>query len=80
MPGPVSDSYDPEFGTGENARMVKDEIESCIRAIGGQAGLRSRKPILEVLSGPAKTYATVTLSRRSWRAVRFALHRALETL
>lgn len=26
MPGPVSDSYDPEFSTGENAQDVRDAI------------------------------------------------------
>jgi len=80
-PGPVSDSYDPEFGTGENAREVRAAIEQCIRAIGTQASLRGRKPILDVLNRPpAILYKSVALTTKDWRVVRFALHRALETL
>lgn len=26
MPGPVSDSYDPEWSTGENAQLIRDEL------------------------------------------------------
>lgn len=26
MPGPISDSYDPEFGTAENANKIKEAL------------------------------------------------------
>lgn len=80
-PGPVSDSYDPEFGTGENARKIAREIETCIRAIASQASLRGRRPILDVVNGSTRVkYKSVALTVRDWRIVRFALHRALESM
>lgn len=80
MPGPVSDSYDPEFGTGENARLVREEVEFLRDHIG--KGLGDPLPILDVVRG-ARAGAHVkdfAFSERERRILRFALNRALESL
>jgi hypothetical protein len=80
MPGPVSDSSDPEFGTGSNAAAVHDAIvqvrEYLVTARLGAA----LQNIVEVVDGPqGKSYAVV-LTVRELRIIRFALNRALESL
>lgn len=80
MPGPVSDAFDPEFGTGSNAAAVHDAIvhvrDYLVTARLGAA----LQPILEVIDGPqGKSYAVV-LSVRELRIIRFALNRALESI
>lgn len=82
MPGPVSDSYDPEFGTGANAQHLRDRIEhvrdritEC--AFKGDAALKN---IVEVINGPAGNKMGCGLNEREWRIVRFCLNRALESI
>lgn len=81
MPGPVSDSYDPEFGTAENARAVILAVQSVIRKIESQA-LKGKpvKNILEVVTGDAGPLYAGPISEREWRVIRFAMNRALETI
>lgn len=80
MPGPVSDSFDPEFGTGENCRMVQKRIEEVRDKIVGKRLGSDLKNILEVTCGPAGRLFGVTLSERDLRVIRFAMNRALESL
>jgi hypothetical protein len=76
----VSDSYDPEFGTGANAAEVRAAIEGIIRSINGRAGLRSRKYIVAVVQGKQGKFTSLGFYSQDWRVIRFALHRALESL
>lgn len=81
MPGPVSDSYDPEFGTGENAEFVRTAIQSVQRVVCD--GLpEERRNIVEVArEGPkASKRLVVRLTENERRILRFALDRALESL
>lgn len=81
MSGPVSDSYDPEFSTGQNARDIRDAIGDIVATL--EHGPLRDKPveyILEVVHGKAGRLSGVTLSEKQWRIVRFALNRAIETL
>jgi len=79
MPGPVSDSYDPEFGTSSNCQLVKDEIKKQVDKIGELLGPRL-KYIVSVCEGPQGKGKTLRLTEKELRVIRFALNRALETL
>ena len=79
MPGPVSDSYDPEFGTSANAENVKEIIVkgrdklSCV--LGNEL-----KNIVEVANGKSGKTFSVELSERDCRALRFAANRVIDEL
>lgn len=79
MPGPVSDSYDPEFGTGANAAMVREATETVVSRIGEAIG-PTLLPIVGVASSDDGPLLALHLSEREWRLVRFGLRRALESL
>ena len=76
MPGPVSDSYDPEFGTSERAALVRDGIQAVVDKI----RLGTLKNIVEVAGSTNGSHLPLRLSEREWRLVRFGLNRALESL
>ena len=81
MPGPVSDGFDPEFGTGANAHDVRSAIEEVRDRLCKSLG--DRKNILEVVhgkSGEPRHKRGFTLTERDRRVLRFALERSLETL
>ncbi len=80
MPGPVSDSYDPEFGTGENASVVGEAVRAVRQRITDVIGSDTLKDIVSVASGEPGPSFTATLSEREWRLIRFGLNRALESL
>jgi hypothetical protein len=79
MPGPVSDSYDPEFGTLANAADVKEAVELQIERISEPLGPALRN-IVEVVHGrPGRKFA-VQLCEQDLRVIRFGLDRALDSL
>lgn len=81
MPGPVSDSYDPEFSTGANVQEVAEAILALRDRATEAIGSEELKNILEVIrgkNGEAKTL--LVRNERELRILRFALNRALETL
>lgn len=80
MPGPVSDSYDPEFGTAANAQEVRDAIDEVIKEF--DRILKSpRRDILQVVRSPERPDGDqIYLSQRQQRIIRFSLHRAKETI
>jgi hypothetical protein len=80
MPGPVSDSYDPEFGTGENARRVCDAIRQQVARITSRLGPKL-SDIVSVVNGPAgQRFNGLRFTERDLRIIRFALNRAMESL
>jgi hypothetical protein len=80
MPGPVSDSYDPEFGTGRNAAIVAEGVRAVGQRVTDVIGSGTLKNIVEVAGGNPGPSFTATLSEREWRLLRFAVNRALESL
>jgi hypothetical protein len=80
MPGPVSDSYDPEFGTGDNAAMVRTAIEGVRNKLAKPLSKELRNIVELAVEGPIGTPHTITLTENELRVVRFALNRALESL
>lgn len=78
MPGPVSDSFDPEFGTGQNADDVRDAIQGIAGMFTEKLG--DRRYIVDVVNGPPGELLHIKLSDRQGRIIRFALERAIETI
>ena len=80
MPGPVSDSFNPEFGPGENAGRVYEAVKAAYVAITKILGDQPPEPIVEVVLGGRRGEIEATLDERTWRCLRFACGRALESL
>jgi hypothetical protein len=81
MPGPVSDSYDAEFGTAATADEVREAIEACRHKLTKAIGSEILKDIVEVVRGQAGPRPSgIRFSERELRVMRFALDRALESL
>ena len=80
MPGPVSDSYDPEFGTGANAQDVRDAIAAVRDTLAAPLPKALRNIVELAHEGPTGPRHTFTLTENELRLVRFALNRALETI
>ena len=81
MPGPVSDSYDPEFGTGENARAVRDAIGELISRAVRLLG-KKKLNIIELAYDPAMCQKVIDckLTEREWRIIRFGLQYARDAI
>ncbi|MDB5310690.1 MAG: hypothetical protein JWO38_4892 [Gemmataceae bacterium] len=80
MPGPVSDSYDPEFGTGENADTVRrgiEDVRALVTTYIGDPGLKNIVALTREADGPALTCA---FSERQLRIIRFCLNQQLESM
>ena len=81
MPGPISDSYDPEFGTGQNAQDVREAIAKTGKRIDVVIG-EELKDILWIVHSPEdfKTEYPVTFTEQELRIIRFCLIRAYEEI
>ena len=80
MPGPVSDSYDPEFSTGANADQVLVALREVREKMTAAIGSKELKPIVQVAAGKPGPAKGVVLSERDLRLLRFALDRAVESI
>ncbi len=79
MPGPVSDSYDPEFSTAENAREVREAIREIVKVADRVLGPNLLNIVIVVQGSHGKTYKE-PLTARQWRLIRFACNRAIDTI
>lgn len=79
MPGPVSDSYDPEFGTSSNAELVRDAICEVIPLVDRVLNAE-RRNIVQVAHGDSGPALQNTLTEKEWRVIRFCLHRAKDEI
>jgi len=80
MPGPISDSYDPEWGTQHNAGMIANELQCVYDAVSDVLGKRPPMCILDLVGANLSSTITATLTEKQWRIIRFALERAGESL
>jgi hypothetical protein len=80
MPGPVSDSYDPEWGTSATADEIRDSLTDLYDTVSLILNHRTPMYILELLNTDLSTPINATLSEREWRIIRFALERARESI
>lgn len=80
MPGPVSDSYDPEFSTSENCDKIIRTLRPMYDIL--SALLHNSKPIyiLDLIDEDLPEKSTLTLSEKQWRLIRFALERAIDSI
>lgn len=82
MPGPVSDSFDPEFGTGEVAAKIESSVQHMYKRV--SAILSQKQPInirvLVDLHDKLQKPIPATLTEWEWRIIRFALERAQESI
>lgn len=81
MPGPVSDSYDPEFSTGANAHDVREAIKDVVAKL-ERTALKGKpvENIVEVVHRPGSAVCNLQLTEREWRIIRFSLNRATESI
>ncbi len=80
MPGPVSDSYDPEWGTG----AVRDEIDTALLNLYHEIsrlldGCRPM-PIVELVRTDLPERTSRSFSEKELRLLRYSLERARESL
>lgn len=80
MPGPVSDSYDPEWSTSANAGEIDDALKEVYDRLSGILGHREPKYILDLVRDDLPTPISATLSEKEWRLLRFAVERARESI
>jgi hypothetical protein len=76
----VSDSHDPEFGTGDNVQAIRDALAELYAKL--SRVLRRAKPmwILDLLRADLPRPVTATLTEREWRLLRFAIERATDSI
>ena len=81
MPGSVSDSYDPEWGTGDNADQIREAIQHVYDKVSKILGQQKPLYILRLIQhrGLTKTI-NATLTEKDWRILRFACERAKESV
>lgn len=82
MPGPVSDSYDPEFGTADNACQIRRALWDMYAMVSGVLSDRSPVYVSELVHDLTNRQGeiTATMTERQWRLLRFALERAINSL
>lgn len=81
MPGPVSDSYDPEWGTIAEAEEIYDSLQRVYKKVSKILGEKPPIYIKElVLANDLNTLLTAELTEQEWRIIRFAIERAYHSL
>lgn len=80
MPGPVSDSYDPEFGTSENSLEIDIALEKDYNKLSDILGQRDPLFILDLVEADLPAKITATLTEKEWRLLRFAVERARDSI
>ena len=80
MPGPVSDSYDPEWGSAANGGLIADALRSVYGHVTEILDGKPPKYILDLLREDLAGQIPATLTEKEWRVIRFALERADESI
>lgn len=80
MPGPVSDSYDAEWGTSANGDMIRQALTGMHAQV--SAILEHAPPlyVLELCAAELPRRIHATLTEKEWRWLRFACERAAESI
>ena len=80
MPGPVSDSFDPEWTTSSNRQDIDDALSTMHSALGIVIG-SGPKFILEVVNMPEDgPLIECKFTEKELRVLRFACERARDSL
>lgn len=81
MPGSVSDSFDPEWGTGANREEIENNLQDVYRRVSLTLSQKPPMFILDLVqSENLEEIIEDGLTEKEWRLIRFALERAIESL
>lgn len=80
MPGPVSDSLDPEWGTEANADAIRERLAGLYEDVSNIVNNVPPLFILDLLAADLPREINVTLTEKQWRIIRFALERAGQSI
>jgi hypothetical protein len=82
MPGTVSDSYDPEFGTAANGDEICSAIQSVYDKLSNILGQNPPVFILDLVQEKHERTRNITasLTEREWRILRFTCERAKDSI
>jgi hypothetical protein len=80
MPGPISDSYDPEWGTAERCQEIRESLSKVYEQVSNVLGNESPMYILDLVNAELPKEITASLSEKEWRLIRFAIERALDSI
>lgn len=80
MPGPVSDSFDPEFGTSSNAAEIAYALDEVYARVTAYLGGAPPIYVLDLVRADLPRLIPATLTEREWRIIRFALERANDSI
>lgn len=85
MPGPVSDSYDQEFGNSSISSQVREAIVTQRNRFSKILG-EDLMNIVDVINDqfdntlPVGTVKRISFTEREMRIIRFALNRSIDTI
>lgn len=85
MPGPVSDSYDPEWGTSHNRHLIIEALKDMYDKVSHVLGDKPPIYILKLVKDWAYNDDEIVRIRhefteKEWRIIRFALERSIDSL
>lgn len=80
MPGSISDSYDPEWGTLSNGAEIVCAIDNVYEKISNVLGGKPPIYILELVNMDNGRIITASLTEKEWRILRFTCERAKESI
>lgn len=83
MPGPVSDSYDPEWGTGANAAEISEALDAVYKRLTKILGGQPPMYILDLVRSEFRNLnyqIPASLTAKEWRLLRFAVERARDSI
>lgn len=80
MPGPVSDSYDPEWGTSSKREEIDDALEHVYDRLTGLLSGMPPEDIRRLVNEDREQPIPATLTEWEWRILRFAVERARDCI
>ena len=80
MPGPVSDAYDPEWGTRANADEIRKKLDRLYEQLSSVLGYREPIFVLDLVRMQLPDLMEATFTERDWRLLRFCVERARDSL
>jgi len=80
MPGPVSDAYDPEFGTSGNCNMIREQLADVYDVLTFVLGDKPPLYIIDLCESDLPAPVVFTLTEKQVRLLRFSLERAIDSI
>lgn len=81
MPGPVSDRYHPEWGTGDNANQIREAIQTVYDKVSTVLGGKKPLYILSLVQREDLSWTIpAEFTEQEWRILRFCCERAMESI